>query len=127
MPSAQRVNWAKFRVLAVAVAASLILGTISYLLTGGTPFEPKTTLYLYMDDATGLASGLPLRVDGISVGKVEKVELSGSNDPKRGVRVEVKVERERLDAITVDWTAQASTETPIGDKFGDTRTGASRH
>src|SRR5437899_1473453 len=125
MPSAQRVNWAKFRVLAVAVAASLILGTISYLLTGGTPFEPKTTLYLYMDDATGLASGSPVRVDGISVGKVEKVELSGSNDPKRVVRVSVKVDRDRLDAIAVDSTAQASTDTPIGDKFVDITSGVS--
>jgi len=123
MPSAQRVNWAKFRVLAVAVAASLILGTISYLLTGGTPFEPKTTLYLYMDDATGLAPGSPVRVDGISVGKVGSVELSGSNDPKRVVRVSVKVDRDRLDAITVDSTAQASTDSPIGDKFVDITSG----
>ncbi len=125
MPSAQRVNWAKFRVLAVAVAASLILGTISYLLTGGTPFEPKTTLYLYMDDATGLARGSPVRVDGISVGKVDSVELSGSNDPKRVVRVSVKVDRDRLDAITVDSTAQASTDSPIGDKFVDITSGVS--
>jgi len=62
MPSAKLVNWAKFRVLAVAVAAMLILGTISYLLTGGSVLEPKITLYLYMDDATGLAPGSPVRV-----------------------------------------------------------------
>ena len=125
MPSAQRVNWAKFRVLAVAAASSLILGTISYLLTGGTIFEPKATLYLYMDDATGLVAGSPVRVDGIIVGKVDTVELSGSNDPQRVVRVSVKVDRDRLDAITVDSTAQTSTDSPIGDKYVDITSGVS--
>ena len=125
MPSAQRVNWAKFRVLAVAAASSLILGTISYLLTGGTIFEPKANLYLYMDDATGLAAGSPVRVDGIIVGKVDMVELSGSNDPQRVVRVSVKVDRDRLDAITVDSTAQTSTDSPIGDKYVDITSGVS--
>ncbi|MCU1234300.1 MAG: Mammalian cell entry related domain protein [Candidatus Solibacter sp.] len=123
MPSREHVNWAKIRVLAVTVAALLILATISYLLTGGTVFEPKVTLYLYLDDATGLAKGSPVRVDGISVGKVESVELSGSNDPKRVVRVVLKVDRDRLDSITVDSTAQASSDTVIGDKFVDITSG----
>jgi phospholipid/cholesterol/gamma-HCH transport system substrate-binding protein len=125
MPSKAQVNWAKFRVLAVAVAASLILGTISYLLTGGTIFEAKAKLYLYLDDATGLASGSPVRVDGIGVGKVDLVELSGSSDPLRVVRVSLKVERERLDSITIDSTAQSSSDNPIGDKFVDITSGTS--
>jgi phospholipid/cholesterol/gamma-HCH transport system substrate-binding protein len=123
MPSKAQVNWAKLRVSAVTVAALLILGTISYLLTGGTILEPKTTLYLYLDDATGLAQGSPVRVDGIGVGKVNRVELSGSNDPLRVVRVSMKVERERLESITVDSTAQSSSDNPIGDKFVDITSG----
>ena len=125
MPSAERVNWAKFRVLAVAVAALLILGTISYLLTGGTLLQPKATLYLYLDDATGLQRGSPVRVDGIGVGKVDLVELSGSADPQRVVRVSMKVERDRLASITEDSTAQLTSDTPIGDKFVDITSGTS--
>jgi len=125
MPSVERVNWAKFRVLAVAVAALLILGTISYLLTGGSIFEPKTTLYLYLDDATGLQRGSPVRVDGIGVGKVDRVELTDAKEPNRVVRVSVKVERDRLDTITADATAQVTSDTPIGDKFVDITSGVS--
>jgi len=125
MPSKEHVNWAKFRVLAVTVAALLILGTITFLLTGGTILEPKTTLYLYLGDATGLAPGSPVRVDGIGVGKVDTVELSGSNEPQRVVRVSMKVERDRLDSITVDSTAQSSSDTLIGDKFVDISSGVS--
>jgi phospholipid/cholesterol/gamma-HCH transport system substrate-binding protein len=125
MPSAQRVTWAKFRVLAVAVSALLILGTISYLLTGGSLFEPQATIYLYLDDATGLAAGSPVRVDGIGVGKVDTVELSGSNQPNRVVRVSMSVERDRLESIPVDSTAQSTSDNPIGDKFVDITSGVS--
>jgi len=117
MPAAQRVAWAKFRVFAVTTVALLILGTIAYLLTGGTLFEPKSTLYLYLPDATGLMVGLPVRVNGIGVGKVTSVELSGSRDPNKTVKVTMTIERDRLTSIAPDSTAQVASETAVGDKY----------
>lgn len=117
MPSAQRVSWAKFRVTAVSTVALLILGTISYLLTGGTLFEAKSNLYLYLPDATGLLAGLPVRVSGISVGKIAVVELSGSRDPNRMIKVTMVVERERLASIAPDSTAQVASDSALGDKY----------
>lgn len=128
MPSAARVNWARFRVAAVSLVALLILGTLAYLLTGGTLLEKQTTLYLYVDDATALAAGSPVRVDGIGVGKVRSVKLSGLTEPSRVVRVTVSVERDRLASIPDDSIAQLSSETLIGDKFVDISSGiSSRH
>ena len=97
--------------------ALLILGTLAFLLTGGTLIEPKSTLYLYIPDATGLLAGLPVRVNGIGVGKVASVELSGSSDPKRIVKVTMSIEQERLSSIAPDSTAQVASETAVGDKF----------
>ena len=125
MPSVERVNWAKFRVCAVATAALLILGTITALLTGGTLLEPKTNLYVFMPDATGVGPGSPVRVDGIGVGKVTQVELTGSNQPDRVVRVTMLVERNRLPSITDDSTAQSVSDNLIGDKFIDVQSGTS--
>ncbi len=125
MPSVEHVNWAKFRVSVVAAAALLILGTISALLTGGTLLEPKTKLYLFVPDATGVGPDSPVRVDGIGVGKVSAVELSGSSQPDRVVRVTLTVERGRLPSITVDSTAQATSDNLIGDKFIDVQSGTS--
>jgi phospholipid/cholesterol/gamma-HCH transport system substrate-binding protein len=87
MPSAQQVTWAKFRAATVILVALLILGTLAYLLTGGTILEPKTQIYLYLPDANGVAPGSPVRVDGIGIGKVILVELSGSNEPNHVVKV----------------------------------------
>ena len=128
MPSARQVNWAKFRASAVILAGLLILGTLVFLLTGGTILEPKTQIYLYLPDATGVAPGAPVRVDGIGVGKVSLVELSGSNEPNRIVKVIMTIGRDRLNAITDDSTAESVSDTIVGDKFIDVTSGTgARH
>jgi len=64
-------------------------------------------------------------VDGIGVGKVRSVALSGSSEPNRVVKVTMTVERGRLASIPDDSTAQAASETMIGDKFVDISSGTS--
>jgi phospholipid/cholesterol/gamma-HCH transport system substrate-binding protein len=127
MPSARQIRWAKFRVLTVCTAAVAILLILAYLLTGGTLLTEKATMYLYVPDATGLGPGAPVRVDGIGVGKVRSVALSGSTEPNRVVKVTMTVERGRLASIPADSTAQIASETMIGDQFVDISSGTSRH
>src|SRR5580698_2614397 len=126
MPTARQVNWARFRVCVVIAVALIILAELFYLLTGGTLFQQKAELYLFMPDSTGIAGGSPVRVDGIDVGKVDRVALSGSTQPNRIVRATMTVEQRWLRTIPVDSFAQLSTETLIGDKFVDVTSGASR-
>ena len=123
MPSPRRVSWAKFRVSAVSCAALVILGVLVYLLTGGTIFEEKASIYFYLPDATGLDVGSPVRVDGVDVGKVRSVGLSGSNVPNRVVRVVLSIDRSRLVTIPADSYAQLSAETVVGDQFVDVTSG----
>jgi ABC-type transporter Mla subunit MlaD len=78
MRSRQRVKWAQLRSFSVCLVALAILGVLLYLLTGGTMFTEKTALFLYVPDATGVGEGSPVRVNGILVGKVDSVALSGS-------------------------------------------------
>jgi phospholipid/cholesterol/gamma-HCH transport system substrate-binding protein len=125
MPSVLQVRWAKFRVATLSAVALLILLVLVYLLTGGTLLQPKTHLYVYINDATGLGSGSPVRVDGIGVGVVDSVGFSGSKDPLRIIRVQMTIERERLPSITDDSIAQISNDSFIGDKFVDITTGKS--
>ncbi len=125
MPYPRQIAWAKFRVTMVCVVASLILITLFWLLTGGTLFQKKATLYLYIPDATGLERGAPVSVNGIDVGKVSAVGLSGSNQPNRIVRVSLSVSRPMLHLIPTDSTAQISNETMLGDKFVDVTSGRS--
>ncbi len=119
MPSADRVAWAQYRVGVVAVVALIILGVLLYLLTGGTLFEERSTLYLYVPDATGIGRGSPVEVDGIPVGKVASVALSRSTNPLRVVRVTFWVPRSMLQTIPAESFAQLSVSSPVGDKYVD--------
>jgi phospholipid/cholesterol/gamma-HCH transport system substrate-binding protein len=119
MRSRQRVKWAQLRVFAISIVAIAILSVLLYLLTGGTLFTEKTRLFLYVPDATGIAEGSPVRVNGITVGKVTSVALSGSRDPKRVVRLTLTIERNSLPMIPVGSSAELGTDTLIGDKFVD--------
>lgn len=101
----------------------MILSVLLWLLTGGTLFQPKARLFLYIPDATGLGPQAPVRVDGIDIGKVDWVRFSGSNDLTRIVEVQITIEKSRLDSITADSVAQISNDTLIGDKFVDITTG----
>jgi len=62
-------------------------------------------------------------VDGIGVGKVSLVELTGSNEPLRVVKITMTIERDRLASITDDSTADTTSDTIVGDKFIDVTSG----
>ena len=111
------VTWARFRVTVVAIVAAAILSVLVYLLTGGTLLTQKITLYLFIPDSTGLDPGSAVRVNGIGVGKVDKIELSGSSEPNRVVRLTLKVENDKLADIPADSTAQISTDGAVGNQF----------
>jgi phospholipid/cholesterol/gamma-HCH transport system substrate-binding protein len=56
-------------------------------------------------------------VNGTGVGKVDKVELSGSAQPNRVIRITMKIENDKLSNIPVDSTAQITTEGAVGNQF----------
>jgi phospholipid/cholesterol/gamma-HCH transport system substrate-binding protein len=126
MPSARQVSWAKIRIAAVAIAAFAILSVLVYLLGAGTLFEEKSTLLLYVPDATGLSAGSLVRANGVDVGKVKSISLSGSAQPDRVVKLALTVEREYLGAIPADAFAQINSDTAIGDRFVDIDTTQSK-
>ena len=119
MPSQQRVNWARFRVTCVIGVSWLILLTLFYLLTGGTFLSQKVPVYLYMPDGEGLEAEAPVRVDGVDVGEVKMVRLSGSPDRNRAVRVVMEIDRARISRIPANSEAEISSDSLIGDKFVD--------
>ena len=123
MPYPRQIALAKFRVTTVVICALCILAVLAYLLTGGNLLTAKSTLYLYIADSTGVAKNSPVRVNGIDIGKVRQIELSGSSDPNRVVRVVMTVEANRLRAIPIDSVAQVGADTLVGDRFIDIASG----
>src|SRR5579885_860312 len=96
MPSRERVWWAKLRTSSVILTALTILSVLFYLLTGGSLFEKKSAVYLYVPDASGLVVSSPVRVDGVDVGKVSRIELLPSGSPDRVIRLTLSIDQVAL-------------------------------
>src|SRR4051812_19170800 len=95
MPSPPKVSWSKLRVGVTALVALAIIGTMIFLLTtSGNIFKRKITLHMYMDDASGTSESAPVRLNGIPVGNIKKIALSGEKNPARAVQFTLEVRGE---------------------------------
>ncbi|MCC7496921.1 MAG: MCE family protein [Bryobacterales bacterium] len=118
MPSAQKVAWAQLRVGITAVAALSLIGFLVFLMTGTEDiFAINVSIYTFMDDSAALDVGAPVRLNGIVIGKVSKVGLSGSNRPGRAVRIDLEVPEKVLPRIPIDSRAAISAENVLGTKY----------
>lgn len=126
MPSAKKVRWAQLKVGIMAVAAMVILAVLIFLLTGTKKlFVTKAALRTYMDDSAALAVGAPVRLNGIIIGNVTRVGLSGEKTPRRVVRIDMSVDASMLHRIPVDSEAAISAENVLGTKFINIKMGQS--
>ena len=124
MPSQSKVSWAKLRVGVLAVGGMIILAVLIVLITGNTHlFESKAKIYTYLNDAAALQVGAPVNLDGIPIGKVSTITLSGSKDPRRLVRIEMEVPEKRLTDIPLDSVSSISAANVLGTKYINIKSG----
>src|SRR4051812_15540764 len=103
----------KFRVFAIICLSAGISLVLVYLLAGGGEefFAPRATLFAYMPDASGLSTESEVRLSGIRIGTIRRVELSGSLDPLRVVRVQLRILHRYLKSIPSDSKTNISSDT----------------
>ena len=118
MPSQKKVSWAQLRVGILATVAMIILAVLIFLLTGTRSVFTRTAiLRTYMSDSAGMASGAPVRLNGILIGNIKQPRLTGSQNPNRVVEIPMEVKSENLSAIPVDSVAGVTASNLLGDKF----------
>src|SRR4051812_4703663 len=103
MPEREKVRWSQLKVGVIGLTAFIIVFVLVFLLTSSRGiFQQNELLVTYMDDASGLANGTPVRLNGISIGFLDALQLTGSRDPKRAVQFQMLVKRRYLADIPVD-------------------------
>jgi phospholipid/cholesterol/gamma-HCH transport system substrate-binding protein len=118
MPSQKRVRWAELRTGILATTAMVIAGVLIFLLSGQSNiFGGNFHLRTYLEDAAGMVSNDPVRVNGILVGYIGTIRLSGSRDPKRTVEVDMVIQNKFLDQIPEDSKSAISAANLLGSKF----------
>lgn len=124
MPSAKKVAWSQLKVGIMALVSMVLLAILVFLITGSRSFfSEKVQVYTYMSDSAALATGAAVRLNGILIGSVREVVLSGEADKERTVRVRMEIERKMLSQIPADSIAAIASENVLGSKFINIRRG----
>ena len=90
MPSQKQLKWSQLKVGVTVVVASIILGVLMLLMSGGGTFTKKITLKSYFFDAQGLRVGAPVRLSGVDIGSVKRIRVVADH-PQNPVEVTMKV------------------------------------
>lgn len=118
MAERSKVRWSQLKVGIVALAAMIILAVLIFLLTGSRGvFQHNEIVRTYMEDASGMSQSAPVRLNGILVGTVQTIRISGSKEPKRAVEFEMAVLEKYMKDIPDDSTSEISASNLLGDKF----------
>jgi len=118
MPSAKKVAWSQLKVGIMAILALVVLGALIVLLTGTqNPFAKTSVVYTFMGDSGAMTEGSGVRLNGILIGKVRKIGLSGESDPDRVIKMELEIDDKFMNQIPVDSNIGFSAENVLGSKF----------
>lgn len=126
MPVSSKAKWSQLRVGVMAAIALAILGFLVYLLSGTSNlFKSTSDVYTYFDDSANIALAAPVTLNGITVGKVTRVELSGSSQPGKIIKVTLQIQDDYLKSIPVDSHAEITAGNLLGTKYINIKKGSS--
>jgi phospholipid/cholesterol/gamma-HCH transport system substrate-binding protein len=118
MADPKKVRWSQLKVGILGLVSFLVLAVLIFLLTSSRGlFQKKALLRTFMDDASGIAVGTPVRLNGITIGSLDQVRLTNSADPNRTVEFDMDVEERYLRDIPIDSVAGVGAANLLGDKF----------
>jgi phospholipid/cholesterol/gamma-HCH transport system substrate-binding protein len=124
--SSQKVKWSQLRVGLLGAFSLLLLGSLIFVLTTSKNlFSPRSTVYTMMESTGGLTKGSAVLLNGIPIGKINEISLSGDRTRGKAVRIEMEVQNEMLKHIPVDSQAGLSSENLLGAKLLNIRRGVS--
>jgi len=124
--TSKKTGWAQLRVGLLAMAAlALLTALVFYITSSSNFFESRSKIYAYLDTSGGLLKNAPVRLNGVLVGKVEDIQLSGENKPNRIIRVTLDVQDNMFLSIPMDSKVSIGAENLLGAKLIAIKKGAS--
>lgn len=122
MAQRKQLTWAELRVGLFVLVGLFILAVGIFYVTGANFLGPKYRLKTYLPEVSGLATGAPVRVDGVEVGNVEVIRLVPRTpdkvlDKNKNIEVEMRIDRRFQSDILTDSTASLVTEGLLGNRY----------
>jgi len=128
MARSKQLTWSELRVGLFVLVGLLILAVAIFYVTGAGVFGPKYRLKTYLPEVSGLATGAPVRLDGVEIGNVERISIVPRQagkppDRMRNIEVQMKLDRNFQNDILTDSVATLVTEGLLGNRYVNVQRG----
>jgi len=125
MPQRERVQWAQLRVGVMVIASLIVFAVGVFFISGQAGFFTRHyKIKAYFSSAGDLREGAQVRLTGIAVGSVVKVQISPFPEPQRAVEVILEISRKYQKEIRTDSVASVETVGLLGDSYVDITRGS---
>jgi phospholipid/cholesterol/gamma-HCH transport system substrate-binding protein len=120
VPSQKQLQWSQLKVGITVVVALVTLGTLIFLMSGTGFLTKKITLKGFVDNASGLRVGAPVRLSGVDIGNVAAVRIVPEKEKQlTPVEVTMKVNTKFLYGLHKDTAILLSTAGVLGETYID--------
>jgi phospholipid/cholesterol/gamma-HCH transport system substrate-binding protein len=122
MAQRKQVTWSELRVGLFVIVGLAVLGAGIFYVTGQGIFGPKYHLKTFLPEVSGLATGAPVRLDGVEIGNVDQIHIVPRDHGKppdrlHNVEVGMRIDRRFDSDILTDSTATLVTEGLLGNRY----------
>ncbi|MGA9426858.1 MAG: MlaD family protein, partial [Terracidiphilus sp.] len=120
MPSRKEIKWAQLKVGTLVLVGVAILVGLIFLMSGSTGglFARKVILRSYFRNASGLKTGAPVALEGVTIGNVRRIRVVPSRNPTP-VQVTMEVGAGSLPGLHTDSTTSIEQAGVLGDSYVD--------
>jgi phospholipid/cholesterol/gamma-HCH transport system substrate-binding protein len=123
VPSQKQLRWAELRVGITVVFAAIVLMFLIFLMGGATGFFKHTIqLVTYVQDASGLRNGAPVRLQNVDIGNVHTIRIVNHHSPSgvsTPVEIVMKVNAQRAAFVHTDSVVMLTTAGVLGETYID--------
>ncbi len=122
MAQRKQLTWSELRVGLFVLVGLLVLAVGIFYVTGSGAFGPKYRIKTFLPEVSGLATGAPVRLDGVEIGNVDQIKIvprEAGKPPDRMKSIEVDMrldKRFQVDVLT-DSAASLVTEGLLGNRY----------
>ena len=120
MPSRKEIQWSQLKVgslILVALAALVFIIFRMSASTGGL-FAKRITLVCFFDNASGIAPGAPVTLEGVTIGNIRRIRVVPSHNPTP-VEVIMSIPTDNLVGLHTDSVATITQAGVLGNSFVD--------
>jgi phospholipid/cholesterol/gamma-HCH transport system substrate-binding protein len=128
VPSQKQLKWSELKVGLTVLFAGSVLAVLILLMTGTSGFfTKKIRIRSYFDNAGGLSVGAPVRLQGVDVGNVTRIQVVSDQDKRlTPVEVTMKVSTKYRSNLRSDSVTALATAGVLGETYIDINSSLAR-